>query len=139
MSVRELMEQHRKDPGCAVCHVRMDPLGFALENYDALGKWRTSSDGAAIDASAVLPDGTRIDGAAGLRQFVVGHREDFVQTFTERLMTYALGRAAEYTDLPAVRKITREAAAEEFRWSAIVLAIVESTPFQMSRARQSTR
>ena len=88
----------------------MDPLGFALENFDALGKWRTESDGAPIDASASLPDGTRFNGVAGLRTLLASHKEDFVRTFTEKLMAYAIGRGIEYTDLPAIRKIARDAA-----------------------------
>ena len=96
-SVRERMEAHRSNPGCAVCHVRMDPLGFSLENFDALGKWRTVSDGASIDASASLPDGTRFEGIAGLRTLLLSHREDFVRTFTEKLLAYALGRRRSAT------------------------------------------
>jgi hypothetical protein len=133
-SVRERMEQHRKNTVCASCHVRMDPLGFALENFDAIGKWRTSSEGTPIDSSAVLPDGSRFDGAVGLRNFVVSHREEFVRTIAKKLLTYALGRAVEFYDLPAVRTITREAAATEYRWSSIILGIVRSTPFQMRRS-----
>ncbi len=95
-SVRERMEAHRKNPGCAVCHVRMDPLGFSLENFDALGKWRTVSDGAPIDASASLPDGTAFEGIAGLRTLLLSHRQDFVRTFTEKLLAYTLGRGVEY-------------------------------------------
>jgi hypothetical protein len=133
-SVRERLEAHRKDPGCAVCHVRMDPLGFSLENFDALGKWRTSSDGAPIDASGSLPDGSRFQGVQGLRTLLLNHRDDFVRTFTERLLAYAVGRGVEYYDLPAVRAITKGAAAEDHRWSAIIIGIVRSTPFSMSSA-----
>ena len=131
-SVRERLEAHRKDPGCAVCHVRMDPLGFSLENFDALGKWRTSSDGAPIDASGSLPDGSRFQGVVGLRTLLLNHRDDFVRTFTERLLAYAVGRGIEYYDLPAVRAITKGAAADDHRWSAIIIGIVRSTPFSMS-------
>jgi hypothetical protein len=133
MSVRERLEQHRQNPACASCHVRMDPLGFALENFDAIGKWRNSEDGVPIDASAALPDGTKFEGVAGLRKLLLSHREQFVGTFTERLLTYALGREVEYYDLPAVRKITRDAG--DSRWSSIILGIVKSVPFQMSIAR----
>ena len=94
-SVRERLEAHRTNPGCAVCHVRMDPLGFSLENFDALGRWRTASDGVPVDASASLPDGSRFDGITGLRALLVGHREDFVRTFTDRLLSYAIGRGTE--------------------------------------------
>jgi hypothetical protein len=135
LSVRERLEQHRQNPACASCHVRMDPLGFALENFDAIGKWRTAEDGVPIDASAALPDGTKIDRVAGLRKLLLGHPEQFAATFTEKLLTYALGREVEYYDLPVVRKITREAAASDYRWSAIILGIVKSVPFQMSITR----
>jgi hypothetical protein len=131
-SVRERLEAHRKNPGCAICHVRMDPLGFSLENFDALGRWRTVSDGAPVDATASLPDGSRFDGVAGLRQLLISHREDFVRTFTDRLLSYALGRGTGTGDAPAVRQIVRDTAARDYRWSAIVAAIVRSTPFDMS-------
>jgi mono/diheme cytochrome c family protein len=137
MSVRERLEQHRQNPACATCHVRMDPLGFALENFDAVGKWRSAEDGEVIDASASLPDGTKFAGVAGLRNLLLGRREQFVNTFTEKLLTYALGRELEYYDMPAVRKITREAAANDYRWSSIILGIVNSVPFQMSITKRS--
>jgi cytochrome c551/c552 len=133
-ALRERMELHRRNAVCASCHQRMDPLGFSLENFDALGKWRTESDGARIDASASLPDGTRFAGIAGLRTMMASHPEDFVRTFTEKLMAYALGRGIEYTDLPAVRKVARDSASQDYRWSAIILGIVRSTPFTMSSA-----
>jgi hypothetical protein len=110
----------------------MDPLGFALENFDAIGKWRNAEDGVPIDASAVLPDATKFEGVAGLRKLLLSHREQFVNTFTQKLLTYALGREVEYYDMPAVRKITRDAAASDYRWSTIILGIVKSVPFQMS-------
>ena len=132
MSIRQQMEAHRKNPSCAVCHVRMDPLGFSLENFDALGKWRTSSDGVAVDASGALPDGTRFEGIAGLRQLVASHQEDFARTFTQKLLAYALGRSLEAHDMPAVRRIVRDAAPSRYRWSSIVLGVVSSTPFTMS-------
>jgi hypothetical protein len=132
-SVRERLEAHRRNPSCALCHVRMDPIGFSLENFDALGRWRTTSDGVPIDASASLPDGARFDGVAGLRTLLLNHREDFVRTFTDRLLSYAIGRGTEPSDWPAVRKIVRETASEDHRWSSIILAIARSTPFQMSR------
>jgi hypothetical protein len=131
-SVREQMEAHRRNPGCAVCHVRMDPLGFSLENFDALGKWRTASDGLPIDASASLPDGTEFHGVAGLRELLMSQPEDFVRTLTEKLLAYAIGRGIEYYDLPAVRKITREAAGNDYRWSALIKGVVRSVPFTMS-------
>jgi hypothetical protein len=110
----------------------MDPIGFALENFDADGTWRAASDGAPIDASASLPDGTTFDGIAGLRSLLVTHKEEFARTFTSKLLAYAVGRGIEYYDLPAVRKIARDAAAGDYRWSAIISGIVNSTPFRMS-------
>jgi hypothetical protein len=134
-SIREQMEAHRKNPACAVCHVRMDPLGFSLENFDALGKWRTSVDTVPVDASAALPDGTKFDGVAGLRQLMASHQEDFARTFTQKLLGYALGRSVESTDLPAIRQITKDAAAGGYRWSSLIMGIARSTPFTMSTTR----
>jgi hypothetical protein len=134
-TVREQMAAHRKNPACAVCHVRMDPLGFSLENFDALGRWRTTSDGAPIDASAELPDGQRFDGVSGLRELLAGHKDDVVRTLTEKLLAYAIGRSIEYYDLPAVRKIARNSSEKDLRWSALVTAIVKSTPFSMGIVR----
>jgi Protein of unknown function (DUF1585)/Protein of unknown function (DUF1588) len=131
------MEVHRRNPACASCHQRMDPIGFALENFDADGKWRTLSDGVPIDASASLPDGTRFEGVAGLRSLLVGHKEDFARTLTAKLLAYAIGRGIEYYDQPAVRKIARDAAANDYRWSSIIAGIVKSTPFTMSIAGTS--
>jgi hypothetical protein len=131
-SVRERLESHRKNPACAVCHVKMDPLGFVLENFDAIGQWRSKSEGIAIDASAMLPDGTQMDGPAGLRRALLGHSDEFVRTVTEKLLTYALGRELQVYDAPVVRKIVREAAASDYRWSAIILGIAKSAPFEMS-------
>jgi hypothetical protein len=131
LSMREQMEIHRQNPACATCHVRMDPLGFALEHYDAVGRWRTSADGLPVDATAVFADGTPLDGAAGLRAFVLRHRDDYVHTFASKLLTYALGRHVDYRDQPAIRAIARQADGDGHRWSAIILAIVQSPPFQM--------
>jgi len=133
-SLRERMEVHRKNPACASCHQRMDPLGFALENFDALGKWRTSSDGAPIDASASFPDGTRFEGVAGLRTLLVSHEEDFVRTVSGKLLAYAIGRGLDYRDMPAVRGIARDAVSAGSSWSSIITAIVKSTPFSMAVA-----
>jgi hypothetical protein len=131
-SMRQQMEAHRKSPSCAVCHVRMDPLGFSLEQFDALGKWRTANDGIAVDASAALPDGTRFEGITGLRQVVARHPHDFASTFTQKLLAYAIGRSLDAHDQPAVRQIARAAAAQGYRWSSIITGIVTSTPFTMS-------
>jgi hypothetical protein len=128
------MEIHRKNPACAGCHRLMDPLGFSLENFDADGKWRAVADGVPVDASASLPDGTKFDGVAGLRDLFASHREDFVRTFTEKLMSYAIGRGVVYTDLPAVRKIARDAAQNGNRWSSIIVGIANSVPFRMAAA-----
>jgi hypothetical protein len=134
LTIREQMEQHRTDPVCASCHTRMDPLGFALENYDGVGKWRIKDVGVVIDASARLPDGTQFTGPAGLKQALLnGHRDEYLQTVTEKLLTYALGRGLEYYDKPAVRAIVREAAGDNYRMSSLITAIVTSTPFQMRR------
>jgi hypothetical protein len=136
-SIREQMEAHRKNPSCAVCHVRMDPLGFSLENFDALGKWRTAIDAMPIDASAALPDGTKFEGITGLRQLMAAHQEDFARTFTQKLVGYALGRAVEAADFPAIRQITRNAASGGYRWSSLIMGVVRSTPFTMSTTRGS--
>jgi mono/diheme cytochrome c family protein len=136
-SMRERMEQHRRNPVCATCHARMDPLGFALENFDAVGKYRTVDGHSTIDASGILPDGTRFSNPTAFRQALLTHRNEFVRTFTERLTTYALGRAVQYYDMPAVRTIVRDAAATNYRWSSLISAIVRSRPFQMRRALEA--
>ncbi len=135
LSMREAMVMHRENPACAVCHAPMDPIGFALENYNAVGKWRpTNEAGTAIDASGTLPDGAAFDGPVGLRDLLLARPDDFVGTVTEKLMMYALGRGLEYYDAPTVRKIVREAAGEDYRWSSIILGVVKSTAFQMRRS-----
>ena len=134
LSMREATERHRANPVCASCHRLMDPPGFALEEFDAVGRFRTHSEAnTPIDASGELPDGTRFVGAAGLRDALVSRPERFVGTLTEKLMTYALGRGLEYYDAPTVRGILRDAAEEKYRFSAIVLGIVKSPPFRMRR------
>jgi hypothetical protein len=130
VNIRAQMEEHRSNPQCASCHKLMDPLGFAMENFNAVGAWRTRDNGSPIDASGQFLDGSRLDGVAGLRQVLVQHPDIFVGTLTEKLMTYALGRGLDYYDMPAVRKIVREAAAHDYRFSSLVLGIVNSTPFQ---------
>jgi mono/diheme cytochrome c family protein len=139
LSVRERMEMHRKNPSCASCHQMMDPLGFALENFDAVGKWRDLEGGKPIDASGQTPDGHAFNGPAELRQLVVARQERFVAALTSKLMTYALGRGLEYYDAPAVRKIVRDAAPSQYRWSAIVLGIVRSLPFQQRMSSDATQ
>jgi hypothetical protein len=137
LSMREQMEIHRVDPICSSCHSRMDPIGFALENYDAIGKWRTADGPTSIDASGVLPDGTQFDGPVGLKKLLLTkYRDAFVATATERLLTYALGRGLEYYDKPAVRAIAKRAAQDDYRLPALISAIIESTPFQMRRTAE---
>ena len=133
-SVRERLAQHRRNPVCASCHAPMDPLGFALENFDAVGHWRELDAGSPIDASGVLVDGTSFDGPAELRETLLGRHDQFVETVTEKMLIYALGRGLEYYDKPTIRRITREAAADDYRWSSLILGIVKSTPFQMRRS-----
>ncbi len=138
LTLRQAMEQHRADPNCAVCHTRMDPLGFALENYNGIGKWRVIDDtGAKIDASATLPDGTKFDGPAGLTNLLLtGKKVDFVNTFTTKLMTYALGRGVESFDQPVIRSVTRDAARDDYRMSTLILGVIHSAPFQTRRAAE---
>ena len=131
LSGRELLADHRANPLCASCHNTLDPIGFALENYDAIGRWRNRDDGVPVDASGVLPDGRPFDGPEGFRQALLARPELFVATASEKMLTYALGRGVEYYDMPAIREIVSQAAEDDFRFSAIVLGIVESTPFQM--------
>ncbi len=133
-SVRERLERHRDNPVCASCHARMDSLGFALEHFDAIGQWRaTGAAGAAIDAAGVFPDGTAFHGLAGLKTVLLSDHEQFVRTVVEKLTTYALGRGVQHYDMPAVRRIVRESAAHDYRWSSLVLGIARSLPFQMRR------
>ena len=137
LSMREQMQAHRANPTCAACHARMDPIGFALENYDASGQWRYTDAGAPIDASGRLPDGTEFDGPAGLsRLLLTKYRDEFVRTATEKLLTYALGRGVEYYDAPTIRSIERAAARDNYRIPALILAVVKSVPFQMRRPPQ---
>jgi hypothetical protein len=134
-SVRERLEQHRQNPTCASCHAVIDPLGFALEPFDAIGRWRTHDGGHPVDAMGSLPNGTSIDGPVGLRDLLVGRQEEFVRTVTEKLLIYAIGRGVEYYDMPMVRQIMREAASADYHWSAIILGITKSSPFQMRTRR----
>ena len=136
LSMREQMEQHRANPACVVCHAQMDPLGFALENFNGVGGWRTIDANTPIDASGVLPDGTRFEGPTGLRKVLLSRGEEFVANVTEKLLTYALGRGAEYYDAPAIRKIVRESAPDDYSWSSLVTGIIKSTPFQMRRSKE---
>jgi Protein of unknown function (DUF1592)/Protein of unknown function (DUF1588)/Protein of unknown function (DUF1587)/Protein of unknown function (DUF1585)/Protein of unknown function (DUF1595)/Planctomycete cytochrome C len=130
-SMREQVEEHRRNPPCAGCHRLMDPIGFALENFDAVGAWRTRDAGVPIDASGELADGTPVNGAVTLRQALVNRSDVFVRTVTEKLLTYALGRGLDHHDMPVVRAIVRDSAPRNYRLSSIVLGIVSSAPFQM--------
>jgi hypothetical protein len=132
-SVREMLEAHRSNPVCASCHARMDPLGLSLENFDAIGRWRTTDAGAPINASGVLLDGTTVDGPTALRRALVAQKEQFVRTVASKMLTYAIGRGLEYYDGPAIRGIVRAAAADDYRWSTTILALVKSAPFRMRR------
>lgn len=138
LTMRERMEKHRANPACAACHKVTDPLGFALENFDGLGRWRetTGVNLTPINSSGVLPDGTSFDGPVGLREILLSKKDLFVDTFTERLLTYALGRGVEHYDLPVIRKIRQDAADQNYKWSAIISGIVTSVPFQMRSASQ---
>ena len=133
-SMRARLEAHRANPVCSACHARMDPLGFALEHFDAVGKRRETEGGVPIDASGALPDGTTFDGLPGLRDVLLERQDEFVTTVTEKLLTYALGRGIEHYDRPAIRAIVRDAAADGYRWSSLVLGVARSLPFQMRRA-----
>jgi len=135
-TMRERMEQHRKNPVCAACHNMLDPLGFALENFDAVGKWRTQEGVTAVNASGAFPTGAheKFDNPSEFRDSLLQHREEFVQTMVVKLMTFAIGRGVEYYDMPTVRRIQADAKAADYRWSAIIAGVVQSPAFQMRRA-----
>jgi hypothetical protein len=139
-SVRERMEEHRRNPACSVCHNIMDPIGFSLENFDATGAWRARDESnAAVDASGVLVDGTKVDGPVALRKALLSRPETFATTLTEKLMIYALGRGVQYSDMPSVRRVVHEAARNDYRFSSLILGIAKSAPFQMKRAEGDRR
>ena len=133
LTMREAMAQHRENPACRVCHAAMDPIGFSLENYDAIGKWRDMFAGVDVDASGLLPDGAVFNGRKGLENLILDRPTDFVATVTEKLLTYALGRGVEYYDMPTIRSIVRRSEQEDFSWSSLIFGVVESAPFQMRR------
>jgi cytochrome c551/c552 len=133
-SLREQLQKHRSNPACASCHSRLDPLGFSLENFDAVGKFRTSEGGAAIEASGAMPNGTVIDGPEGLKKVLLARKDEFVENLASKLLTYGLGRGIEYYDQPAVREIRRQTERSDYTFSSMVVAIVNSVPFQMRRA-----
>lgn len=134
LSVRERLAEHRANAACASCHNMMDPPGFALENFDAVGRWRTLEEGEPIDSTGGLPDGSEFAGVSGLEKGLLARPENFVSTLTEKFMTYALGRGMEHYDAPAVRKIVQDAQSKGFLFSSIIVGIANSTPFQMRRS-----
>ena len=131
LPVRERLKQHRADPACASCHELMDPVGFSLDNFDAVGRWRGTEAGQPIDAAGSLPDGSQFVGVSGLEEALLARPELFVRTLTEKLMSFALGRGIEHYDAPAIREIVAGAREENYRFSRLILGMVESTPFQM--------
>jgi Protein of unknown function (DUF1592)/Protein of unknown function (DUF1588)/Protein of unknown function (DUF1585)/Protein of unknown function (DUF1587)/Protein of unknown function (DUF1595) len=135
LTMRERLAEHRDNPVCSGCHQLMDPVGFSLENYDAVGRWRVVEDSIPVDSDGGLPDGSKFKGVTGLEEALVKRPELFAGTFTEKLMTYALGRGVEYYDAPAIRKIVREARTKEFRFSSFILGVASSSPFQMRRSQ----
>jgi hypothetical protein len=134
LSIRERLSHHRANPACASCHNLMDPIGFALENYDAIGRWRTHEDGVKLDVSGSLPDGQTYSGIEGLEKSLLARPGLFVTAFTEKLITFGLGRGIEPTDGPAIRKIVKEAAKDNYRFSSVILGIVNSVPFRMNKS-----
>jgi hypothetical protein len=137
LSVRERMEEHRRNPACTSCHRVIDPLGLALENYDVTGAWRIKDNGVSVDPTGELYDGTKMDGPAGLRAALLKHKDAILLSFTESLMTYALGRRVEHFDMPTVRAIVRDAARNNYRISSFVTGVVTSAAFQMSKAENT--
>jgi hypothetical protein len=134
LSVRERLAEHRANVACAGCHKLMDPVGFALENYDAVGRWREVEEGRPVDSTGGLPDGSQFAGVTGLENALLKRPELFVGTLTEKLMTFALGRGVESFDAPAIRKIVKSARAHDYRVSSLIVGIVASTPFQMRKS-----
>jgi hypothetical protein len=137
-TMRQLMEMHRKNPPCSTCHKIMDPIGFAMENFDAVGAWRTSDNGSPIDPAGMLVDGSKLDGVEGVREALLRYSPQFARVVTEKLFIYALGRGTEYYDMPLIRSIVREAQAKNYRFSAVILGIVKSEPFQVNQKQEIT-
>jgi hypothetical protein len=134
LSVRDRLAEHRANAACASCHDLMDPVGFALENFDALGRWRLYEDGQPVDASGGMPDGSTFVGVDALEQGILKRRDLFVATLAEKLLTFALGRGIETFDAPAIRTIVKAAEKDDFRFSSVIIALVNSTPFQMRKS-----
>jgi hypothetical protein len=130
--MRQQMEMHRAVEPCASCHKIMDPIGFSLENFDAVGAWRTTDEGSTINPAGMLVDGTKLDGVEGLRSALLRYSPQFVRVATEKLMIYALGRGTEYFDMPLIRSIVHEAQRNNYKFSSLVLGVVKSEPFQMN-------
>lgn len=137
--LREAMAQHRTDPACANCHARMDPIGFAMENFDAIGKWRDHDGSSAIDVVSKLPDGTVVDGLAGVKQLLLNDPQRFVGAMTQKLLMYGIGRNVQYFDAPAVRKIVRDAVPDNYKFESLVLGVVKSAPFQMRTVKSDVK
>jgi hypothetical protein len=131
--MRERLAEHRANAACASCHDLMDPVGFALENFDAIGQWRDFEEGSRVDARGGLPDGSEFIGVSGLEEGLRSRPELFVGNLTEKLLTFALGRGMEFYDAPAVRKIVRTAQEDDYRFSSIILGVVQSAPFTMRK------
>jgi hypothetical protein len=137
LTLREAMSLHRASPACANCHARMDPIGFAMENFDAVGQWRDHDQGKPIEVSSSLPDGTVVDGVAGIKQLLLRDPERFVSAVSEKLLMYAIGRNVQYFDAPSVRGIVRQAAPDNYKFSSLVLGVVNSVPFQMRQVEEN--
>ena len=134
LTTKQQVERHRADPGCASCHARMDPLGFSLENFDVIGRWRNEDEGGAIDPSGVLPSGDALSGLEGLKKYLLGDPERFAEATVERLLTYGLGRQLDARDRPVVRRILSQAEAGGYRFGDLIVEIVNSAPFRMRQA-----
>ena len=137
--MRQAMIQHRADPACASCHSRMDPIGFAMENFDAVGRWRDRDADSKIDTSGVFPDGVKFDGMAGLKAALLSHPEEFVSTVTGKLLMFAIGRNVQYFDQPAIRAIVKKSAGDNYKFASLVQGVVKSVPFQMREAQSAKR
>jgi hypothetical protein len=137
-TARQQLEIHRKNAPCSTCHKIMDPIGLSLENFDAVGAWRTSENGTPIDASGMLVDGSKLDGVKGMREALLKYSPQFVRVVTENLFIYALGRGTEYYDMPLIRSIVRDSESKNYRFSSLILGIVKSEPFQMNQKVEIT-
>jgi hypothetical protein len=136
LTMRERMAQHRTNAACSGCHQLMDPIGLSVENFDAVGRWRTrDTDDSQVDAAGALPSGVTFTGVAGLKKALMDRPDDFATTLSEKLLTYGLGRGLDYYDAPTVRAITRDARSNDYRFSALIAGVVKSTPFQMRRSQ----